>query len=288
MARIALAHFEPLVSERLVSRLRLRAHSVCAIPPSGASADWIERLSLDLLIIGASSNIPDVKAMLHEAVQVRQESGLRPMILCVLRHDKSARYQYELERRGIRVLYSQDIEQVLRAADLILFELARVVHDGPGISIVHRYRFHVDGAQCQAGEEIARIVASYQGRQAILPLSLATRLFFDYLARTKHTPQSAVQIVGHMRLHPFYMLHGMNCGIPSTRKISRTSVKQYSKRIREALGIAFDEISLPLDPQVVLVTQLAGNEARYVLKASVEWIHVDDLEGSPSRIRRAA
>jgi hypothetical protein len=198
------------------------------------------------------------------------------------------RFQYELERRGFRVAYLHNIEQMLRTVDLMLFELARVDHDGPAISIIHRYRLYVDGAQCQAGEEVAGIIASHQGREAILPLSLATRLFFDYLARTKHTPQSAMQIVGHIRVHPFYQLHGMNCGVPSTRKISKSCVKEYSKRIRQALGIAFDEISLPLDPGKVLVTQLAGNEAHYALKASVEWIHVNDLEEPDPRTGRAA
>jgi hypothetical protein len=214
--------------------------------------------------------------------------GLRPLVLCVSSRYRGARFHYEIERMGVRLVSSLDVEQVLRTVDLMLFELAHVDQNGPDISIIHRYRLHVDGAQCQAGEEIARVAASYQGRQETVPLSLATRLFFDFLARTKHTPQSAVQIAGHMRIHPFYRLHGMNCGALSTRKISKSCIKEYAKRIREALGQAFERLSLPLDPDLVLVTQLAGNEARYVLKASVEWVHINDLEEHYPHVRRVA
>lgn len=288
MARIALAHFEPLFAERLASSLRLKAHSVCAISPPAHAAGRIEPLSLDLLILDVSSYAPGVETTLHEAARLRWETGLRPSILCVSNRYRGARFQFQLERQGIRVVYSLDIEQMLRIVDLVLFELVRFDHNGPDISIVHRYRIHAHGAQCQAGEEVARIVASHQGRQSILPLSLAPRLLFDFLARTKHTPQSAVQIAGQMRLHPFYRLHGMNCGTPSTRTICKSCIKEYAKRIRKALSTALDQIALPLRPDLVLVADLAGNEARYVLQASISWIHVNDLAEAYPRIRRAA
>lgn len=73
----------------------------------------------------------------------------------------------------------------------------------------------------------------------------------------------------------FYVKHGMNSGIPSRRKISRSAVKEYVKRIRKAFGLSFRDIGLDLDPKRVLVSKTTvGNEIHYQLRARIEWVHL--------------
>jgi hypothetical protein len=169
----------------------------------------------------------------------------------------------------------------------MLLELDRLDHRGPEFTIIHSYRIACDGAECQAGEEVSRVLLGSRGKQTIVPLALATRLVFDYLARTKHLPQTATQIAAGMRLKDFYRDHGLNSGEPSMRKICRTAVKEYVKRIREALAVAFRKVVFPLDPMRVLVSEATdGNKVQYHLQASIEWLHVDDLAERYPRIRR--
>jgi hypothetical protein len=89
------------------------------------------------------------------------------------------------------------------------------------------------------------------------------------------------------RLKDFYRDHALNSGAPEVRKICRTAVKEYVRRIREALSVAFQKAALPLDPKHVLVSEATdGNEVHYHLEASIEWIHVDDLAERHHRIRK--
>jgi hypothetical protein len=76
------------------------------------------------------------------------------------------------------------------------------------------------------------------------------------------------------------MKHGMNSGVPSKRKISRSAIKEYVKRIRGALALAFREAGLHVDPKRVLVSKATmGNEIHYQLRARIEWAHLG--ENSP-------
>ena len=69
-----------------------------------------------------------------------------------------------------------------------------------------------------------------------------------------------------MRLSPFYVRHGLNSGVLSRRKISRSAVKEYVKRIRQALSRPLHEMSLALKPTEVLVSaSTVGNETQYRL-----------------------
>jgi hypothetical protein len=181
-----------------------------------------------------------------------------------------------------------DMRPVARDAELLLTELSGLVQAGPQIQIVHR--FHRPETECQAGEEILAAYLIIRGRQMHLPLSLAVRLLLDYLARTRHIPQSGSHIAAGMRASRFYRRHGMNSGEISHRKISRSAIKEYAKRIRKALDVAFREkAGLPLDSKRILVSkETVGNETHYQLRARVEWLHIDmesDTDAS-SRLAR--
>jgi len=168
-----------------------------------------------------------------------------------------------------------DVRPIAEGVDLLLTELASLSQEGPHLRIVHR--FQTPGTLCLPGEEIWMISVVHRGREAYLPLSLALRQIVNYLAKTKHTPQSATQIAAGMRRSAFYAQHGMNSGVTSKRKISRSAVKEYVQRIRKAFDLAFREIALDLDPKRVLVSKATmGNEINYQLRVKVEWIHFGD------------
>ena len=85
-----------------------------------------------------------------------------------------------------------------------------------------------------------------------------------------------------MRADPFYLKHGVNA-FPRNelrRRISRSAIKEYIKRLRRALVIAFREAGLSFDPRRVVVSQpTVSNEVGYRLKATVDWFHVDEARG---------
>jgi hypothetical protein len=169
---------------------------------------------------------------------------------------------------------SDDLRIVARRAATLLLELAELSQAGPQIRIVHR--FHKPETECQAGEEVWAVHLVSRGPDIVLPLSLAVQLLLDYLARTRHVPQSATQIMAGLRTSNFYRRHGANSGTISRRRFVRSAIKEYVKRIRNALDIAFGDAALPLDSKRVLISKdTVGNETHYQLRARIEWMHID-------------
>lgn len=170
---------------------------------------------------------------------------------------------------------SDELRIIAYKAEVALLELRELLQTGPDLRIVHR--FWQPGTECLPGEEVWAVFLVLRGREVRLPLSLAVRLLLNYLAETKHIPQSATQIVAGMRRSDFYARHGSYSGVPSRRKISRSAVKEYIKRLRMALNVAFREAALGLDPKHVLVSRkTTGNEIQYQLRAAIQWVHVAD------------
>jgi hypothetical protein len=129
---------------------------------------------------------------------------------------------------------------------------------------------------CAPGEEILIVYLVHRGKLYPLRLSRALRMLIDYLAKHSHLPQSASQIEAGMRADPFYMKHGTNAMLQNglKRRISRSAIKEYVKRLRLALTFAFREAGLNLDPRWVAVSEpTVSNEVGYRLKVTVEWFH---------------
>jgi len=172
----------------------------------------------------------------------------------------------------------RDLGPILRGVDRLIFDLGALEQNGPRIVVVHRFRLRVSGEGCHPGEEVARVLLPRASQPIDIHLSLGPRLLFDHLARTRHIPQSATQVSRSMRHSQFVNQHGRNAGFLSLRKVNPSSVKEYVKRIRKALGEAFEEAQLPIDPTAVLVSRAVSNEVRYVLRSRIEWVHVDDID----------
>lgn len=160
---------------------------------------------------------------------------------------------------------------ILQKVAVLAAEIEQKASHGPRFCIVHRFR--KPGVRCLPGEEIAHVVLVWRGRESALPLPLALRILFDYLASQRFA-QSAAQIEAGIRADAFYMRHGANAGKKQLRRVSRSSVREYVRRIRIALNQAFREARLNIDPgRVIASEKTVGNEVRYKLRAIVKWEH---------------
>ena len=177
---------------------------------------------------------------------------------------------------------STDLHEILRQTELLSSELAELWQAGPVLEITHR--FQAPGSTCLPGEEVWAVALLYRGHQARLPLTLALRLLCNYLAETRHVPQSAAQIVAGIHRNPFYSRHGANSGLLTRKKISRSAIKEYVKRIRTALKIALHEVAVDMDPRRILLSRdTVGKEVQYQLRVNAQWVHIVDVD---SRLRR--
>ncbi len=173
------------------------------------------------------------------------------------------------------------LEPVVDGVDLLLAELHLLKSQGPHLRIVHRFR--EPGMLCAPGEEIVIAYLVHRGKLYPLRLSLTLRMLVDYLAKHSHFPQSASQIEAGMRADPFYMKHGTNALLHNglKRRISRSAIKEYVKRLRLALELGFLQAGLNFDPRQVVVSEPAvTNEVGYRLKATAEWFHINIFEKS--------
>lgn len=167
---------------------------------------------------------------------------------------------------------------VLQKVDLLLAELRKISQSGPQFRILHR--FHRPDTYCLPGEEIAAISLIHRGREHTLRLPLALRMLFDYLAKHRRVPQNAAQIEAGLRLDAFYQKHGANSGKKQARRISRSAVKEYVRRIRMALHEAFQNAHLTIHPNGVLISErTVGKEVLYRITANVQWEHLE-IDGS--------
>ncbi len=167
---------------------------------------------------------------------------------------------------------SSNLRPIKYGVEVALAELHDCMQGKVHIKIFHRFQ-RVSSA-CGPGEEIWGIKLSFSQREAAVPLGLSLKLLFDYLARTQ-MPMSASQIAAGIRHSEFHRKHGLNGSTLQRRKIARSAIREYMKRIRIALNLALNEVGLPLDASRVLVSEpTIGNEILYRLKAKIEWIHL--------------
>jgi hypothetical protein len=190
------------------------------------------------------------------------------------------------------------LSSVLNKVDLLVAEIVHLRTAGPHFRIVHRFR--MPGSNCLPGEEVFAVFLVYRGSEYQLRLTLAQRIVFDFLARHSRLAQSARQIELGIRADDFYKFHAKNANGRTviTRRIPRSSIKEHIRRLLQAVGWAFQEAGIAMDPRKVLIAQdTAGNEVVYKLKATCTWTHIDltardyqPLWGGTARtpVRRAA
>lgn len=175
---------------------------------------------------------------------------------------------------------SDDLQIVAYKVESALAGLADLLQNGPALRIVHRFRT-AGAVDCVPGEEVFAVFLVQRGRQFQLRLSLSGRLLLDYLARHRHYAQSATQIAAGIQASDFYQKHASNAGKSPRmrRKIARSAVKIYIRRLRQAFAAACEEAEVVFSADKVIVSeQTVANEVGYKVHARVEWSHVDSPE----------
>lgn len=163
---------------------------------------------------------------------------------------------------------------VAEAIDLVLTEAREMRNTGLHFRIIHRFR--APETECLPGEEVLAICLVHRGREYQLPISPALLLLADYLLLHSRFAQTASQISNGIHESGFYAEHGRNGGRQRIRRIPRSAIREYIRRLHRALAIAFEDAGLSVDPESVLVVeQSVSNHALYRWRAVVEVAHFD-------------
>lgn len=165
---------------------------------------------------------------------------------------------------------------MLDTVDLMLGEVRRLRAAGPHFRIVHRFR--KPGSDCLPGEEIFAAFLIWRGHEYQLRLSAALLVFVDFLAHHTRIAQSAKQIELGIRADDFYRKHARNANgrFAIAKRIPRSAVREYVKRLHRALTGVFQEAGLLIDPDKVLVVErTVSNEVGYRFRATFLWTHID-------------
>lgn len=179
-------------------------------------------------------------------------------------------------RWGDDLSTNDKFQPILEKVPILRLEFQRLKAADPHFKIWHGLR--APGTGCAPGEEVAAVSLVSHWREIHLPLSLALRLFFDFMARHTRVPQSASQIEAGFRADPFYREHGRNALSRGTltRRVAKSSVRVYVERTRHALAMSLREADLRIDPRDVLVSEeTVTNEVGYRLRGTFEWLHTD-------------
>ncbi|MBZ5606187.1 MAG: hypothetical protein LAO79_28175, partial [Acidobacteriia bacterium] len=145
----------------------------------------------------------------------------------------------------------------------------------PYLVIVHR--FWQRGTECLPGEQVAFVCLVWNGEIFPLRLPLSLLLVADFLGQHRWCAHSAAQIEAGIRNDEFYARHAANARLSrkQTRKIVQGAVKEYIRRLREALRLVLAEARLDRDPAAILRSEsLVGREVGYRITLKVYVVHV--------------
>ena len=163
---------------------------------------------------------------------------------------------------------------VIEAVDLLRAELREINRGRLHFRIVHRFR--QPGVDCAPGEEVIAVFLVSRGREYQLLISPAQLLLADFLMRNSQCAQTASQIAAGIHDNSFYSEHGRNGGGQRVRRVLRTEVKEYVKRLHRALTLAFTDARLRIDPRDVLeVKESVSNHVLYRWRAVADIEHID-------------
>jgi hypothetical protein len=163
---------------------------------------------------------------------------------------------------------------LLEELDFVLAERRELLARGLAFRVVHRFR--QAGADCLPGEEILAISWIHRGHEYQLPLSPALLLVGDYLLRNSRYAQTASQIATGIHESRFHAARYTNGQPQRKRRVPRSAIKEYVKRLHRALAIVFRRAKLRIEPRdVLLVERSVSNHVLYQWRAVVELVHLD-------------
>jgi hypothetical protein len=230
--------------------------------------------SADLVLLDLTRATHNDLKLVERVSAVIEPCSLRPRLLCFSWAQRNPHFILCIEKCGARYIRIASPEILLEAIDLLLTEMNDLERNGPSFEIIHRFS---RGSCCVPGEEISTVLLAHEGYFFQLPLGLAQRFVFDFLAQRRLAVDS-LQIVSGLAGDWFYREHAANSGQRQVQKIRRATVKVLIQRIREAMAATFAKANLKCDPCDVLRSCPAEGSKRvlYTLRGTVRWRHIAD------------
>ena len=273
-SRLMLMQDSSTDSSIVLDALKSKGHAAVLHPFSAPNSLVLRTLlnSLDVLLIDLTNCSYDALSVLERLSVAMGISNVRPRLLCFSSAHRNPRFELAVEKCGARYVRISSLAVLLDAIDLVIAEMDQLQRDGPCFEIIHRY----SQGGCAPGEETNAIFLVHGGRFFQVPLSLAQRLLFNFLADHRRIAMDSSQIVSGLAGDWFYRDHAANSGYRQFKKIRRPTVKVLIQRIREALALTFAKAKLRLDPRDVLRSCPAEGSKRvlYKLQAEIRWHHV--------------
>jgi len=201
---------------------------------------------------------------------VMANCGTRARLLCFSTVHRNPHFVLGLQNCGVRYARISNPAMLLEAVELILAEVAQFENNRPRFQIVHRF----SQGSCAPGEEISAIQLEHGGSHVQLPLALAQRFVFNYLAEHRQIALDSSQIASGLKGW-FYREHAGNSGLRQVTRIRVATIKVLVQRIRRAMASAFAKVQVKRDPCDVLRSLPAEGSKRvlYKLLADVHWDH---------------
>lgn len=227
---------------------------------------------VDIVLLDVTTNSREEPNTAQELMSTIGICSPRPRVLCFSTIQRNPQFVLQIERLGARYVRIVTPENLVDAVELLLAEMNDFERNGPQFEIVHLF---AQGPICAPGEEISAVLLPFNGRSYQLPLGLAQRFVFDFLAQRRLAVDS-LQIVSGLAGSWFFKDHALNSGQRQVRKIRRATVKVLVQRIREAIAATLEEAQLRLDPRDVLRSCYAEGTKRvlYKLHADIRWRHM--------------
>jgi hypothetical protein len=257
-----------------VELLRAHGHSVEHITTSRPISTHVRSLlsTADVVLLDLTASTEDMLNTIYELQAAIGICNLRPRILSFSSVHRRPQLILNAQKCGVRYVRITSPEVLIDAVDVLLAEMSDLEHNGPRFEIIHSF---CRVGCCAPGEEISAVLLSHAGSFFQLPLGLAQRFVFDFLAQRRIAVDS-LQVVSGLGGDWFYREHASNSGQRQPKKIRRPTVKVIIQRIREAMEFTFANAQLKFNPYDVLRSSYAEGSKRvlYKVHADVRWRHI--------------
>lgn len=251
----------------------IKAHGHEAFAADGESARLFLP-SVDIVLLDVTSCTHDSLTMVRELTASMGAHSHLARLLCFSSISRNPRFVLEIEKCGARYVRVGSLAMLLEALELAMAEIKELRTKRPRFQIIHRF----SQGECAPGEEIVAVRCDSGSNLWQLPLNLAQRLTFDFLALHRHIGLDSIQIASGLNGGWFYKNHAANSGIRQFKKIRPLAVKVTVQRIRDVMGSTFTRAGLKFDPYDVLrsIPMEGSRKVLYKLTADVVWSHPNE------------
>lgn len=266
---------DPDKAGSLLEAIQAQGHqAVCQKIPHQFSSNVRCLLSnSDIVLVDVTSASSGILKSIEQLHAANAAFNVGPRLLCFSTAHRNPHFVMAAKKWGAQYVRVDGVEMLCEAVNLLYAEIKELERKGPCFEILHRF----SQGSCAPGEEIAGVFLVNNEIPLQLPLGLAQRFVFEFLAQHRRIALDAQQILSGLLGDWFYRDHAANSGQRQLKKIRRPAVKVVMQRIREAMHSTFNHAGVNLDAYSVLRSYPVEGSKRvlYKLIAHVRWRHLD-------------